>query len=743
MGVKGLWEAVRRRQQTIQIELKTFAGKRVAIDIAGWLYKAVWRFALEFLLEHQGPSLDSEAETPQQLTSSRLCLYRTAWLSAVACRLEAVRAAGVEPLCVFDGAPLKAKEEANQRRRRAAAAFAAAALLQHSEGKLGSSKQTARKGLSVPEAFKLFVQEELRKQQIAFLVAPYEADAQIARLVADGLAAAAISEDGDLLAYGCRQVLSKFSHEAGAAVLTDLHGLLRSFKSARGKQWSLEALQLACCLSGCDYHPRGIAGVGFHKAERLLTAHGPDVQTIVESLRRAGRTIAPDCLDKIRVALLAFRHQSVFVLQGKEHIKCAPLTEPPLPLDGYTQQMLGPLLTGSIAAGVCGGFLHPLKLSPLEFDKQTRVVEQFMSGSAELSLSRARLSSATVKGGGGLQTRKRKQRNMLANIGAKNFCMRSSRRINRWRVESEEEEGNAEGEGKEQVVQKGEEEEEEQEEEQEQEQEQEQVQEEASEELVSTLEKIRPRNQNRHKCSFNPLPEITCLPRTEGEGRHSAAAAFRGLEDQSSSSRCYTTRRKRTSFDPLRLQGLSACALKGRSSPCAEAQPFARNWNPSKEAEDAAFSLCACKMRLVLATPCICQAAPPRVQTQQRGVFTAGKGNGRKRKTKSPLSDADSKVRGQQTSKEDDSRDIEWQARRRGEFLVKSEQRQDERIEVELLQMQQGEGSVFAAAGQQLLQQRTERKAGKLRVIRHDSQQSLASLFLEGKPLTTAVINAG
>ena len=45
---------------------------------------------------------------------------------------------------------------------------------------------------------------------ISYIVAPYEADAQIALLLSEGYADIAITEDSDLLAYGCREVKSEF-----------------------------------------------------------------------------------------------------------------------------------------------------------------------------------------------------------------------------------------------------------------------------------------------------------------------------------------------------------------------------------------------------------------------------------------------------------------------------------------------------------------------------------------------------
>lgn len=46
----------------------------------------------------------------------------------------------------------------------------------------------------------------LRSEGIQVIVAPYEADAQLAYLVKNGLAHFVITEDSDLLVFGCSQV---------------------------------------------------------------------------------------------------------------------------------------------------------------------------------------------------------------------------------------------------------------------------------------------------------------------------------------------------------------------------------------------------------------------------------------------------------------------------------------------------------------------------------------------------------
>lgn len=56
-------------------------------------------------------------------------------------------------------------------------------------------------------AYKLI--EELESRNIDFIVAPYEADAQLAYLSRTGIVDIIITEDSDLLAFGAKRVLYK------------------------------------------------------------------------------------------------------------------------------------------------------------------------------------------------------------------------------------------------------------------------------------------------------------------------------------------------------------------------------------------------------------------------------------------------------------------------------------------------------------------------------------------------------
>ena len=57
----------------------------------------------------------------------------------------------------------------------------------------------------------------LKARGIIYLVAPYEADAQLAYLAMNGKIHAVITEDSDLLTFGCPRVCYKLDH-IGAAI---------------------------------------------------------------------------------------------------------------------------------------------------------------------------------------------------------------------------------------------------------------------------------------------------------------------------------------------------------------------------------------------------------------------------------------------------------------------------------------------------------------------------------------------
>lgn len=135
--------------------------------------------------------------------------------------------------------------------------------------------------------------EELRKLGIQFVVAPYEADAQLAYLCRTGVVDAVITEDSDLIAYGCPRVLFKLdkngdarewrrrwlgstaeSFKAGATSVKDTAMLQNesTVQLERLHQYDDDLLVLMCVLAGCDYCP-SLPGVGIKKANGIINTY--------------------------------------------------------------------------------------------------------------------------------------------------------------------------------------------------------------------------------------------------------------------------------------------------------------------------------------------------------------------------------------------------------------------------------------------------------------------------------------
>ncbi len=107
--------------------------------------------------------------------------------------------------------------------------------------------------------------KELRKLKIPYVVAPYEADSQIAYLDAHDHIQAVLTEDSDLLVFGCRVALFKMT-PAGAVseIRREDLGKMKEFES-----WDFCKFRQMCILSGCDYLPSPV-GVGLKKAMKHL-----------------------------------------------------------------------------------------------------------------------------------------------------------------------------------------------------------------------------------------------------------------------------------------------------------------------------------------------------------------------------------------------------------------------------------------------------------------------------------------
>eukprot|EP00980_Cylindrotheca_fusiformis_P031695 scaffold26800_cov127-Cylindrotheca_fusiformis.AAC.2 len=259
---------------------------RIGIDITSWVYKAAHgfgdklgdgRFLTNYgraeLLKEQGPAVDNEENIAE---------YVSACTTYVMKRLETLRDEGdAELLVVLDGdtPPIKAKEVERRRKVRNEHVRNRDEPLDPNENNIvaANEKRTkANRRAGAGRHLTRIIHELikcLRKSQISFLVAPYEADSQLAYLSKVELIDLIVTEDSDLVAYGARAVLYKSVAEIGKG---RPRGTLLQYEAIGAVSGTLDFSDftpvmmavLFVCL-GCDYCEK-LKGIGIQTAARIV-----------------------------------------------------------------------------------------------------------------------------------------------------------------------------------------------------------------------------------------------------------------------------------------------------------------------------------------------------------------------------------------------------------------------------------------------------------------------------------------
>ena len=122
---------------------------------------------------------------------------------------------------------------------------------------------------------------KLRHGSVDIIVAPFEADAQLAFIACNQECDVVISQDSDLVAYGVPFVLAKFSFStmSGVAACLDLSKLTP-------RPASFEVFRGACILAGGDC-TSGLPGFGIKKSLALLK-NFDSAEKLIESLQTSG-----------------------------------------------------------------------------------------------------------------------------------------------------------------------------------------------------------------------------------------------------------------------------------------------------------------------------------------------------------------------------------------------------------------------------------------------------------------------
>lgn len=218
MGITGLISQVEKASTSVHVS--RLRGSVCVVDANGWLHRASYGCAEDL---YYGRPTDQYV---------RFCLKR----------LQIVIDAGIKPIMVFDGQRLPAKEVTHKNRQSLRHEKRQKVEQLLADGRASKAKELMRNCVEVtPEMAKNLI-NALRSKDIDFVVAPFEADAQMAYLVNNGFADFVITEDSDLLVYNCRLCLFKLdSNGNGKLVDTSLisHCLGRSFDATKFRHMAI------------------------------------------------------------------------------------------------------------------------------------------------------------------------------------------------------------------------------------------------------------------------------------------------------------------------------------------------------------------------------------------------------------------------------------------------------------------------------------------------------------------------
>ncbi|NXD21162.1 EXO1 Exonuclease, partial [Spelaeornis formosus] len=288
MGIQGLLQFLREAAEPCHV--RRYGGLPVAVDTYCWLHKGAYACAEKLA---RGEPTD---------------LYVAFCMKLV----HMLFSFGIKPILVFDGCTLPSKKDVEKarRERRQASLLKGKQLLQ--EGKLSEARECFGRSINITHAMAHEVIKAARAQGVDCIVAPYEADAQLAYLSKIGMVHAVITEDSDLLAFGCKKVFLKIDKFGNGLEIDQTR--LGNCKQL-GNVFTEEKFRYMCILSGCDYLP-SINGIGLAKACKLLKlANNPDIIKVIKKMGqylKMNITVPEEYIQGFTRANNTFLYQLVF-----------------------------------------------------------------------------------------------------------------------------------------------------------------------------------------------------------------------------------------------------------------------------------------------------------------------------------------------------------------------------------------------------------------------------------------------
>lgn len=286
MGITGLLPQLKPIQNPVS--LQRYEGQTLAIDGFAWLHKSACSCAYELGMD---------------LPTNR-------YLQFFIKRIEMMKRYNVTPYFVFDGDSLPVKKATDLKRREQRVKNKEMAINLWNRGEKKNAYEYFQKAVSITHEMVKCIIDYCQKTKIQYVIAPFEADSQLVYLEKIGLVSGIISEDSDLLIFGCKRLITKLNDYGECIEICNEDFKKLSTKFPLG-MLTQEQRILLVCLAGCDY-TSGIPKVGLVTAMKFIKQFN-DMDTIILNIKRQGKLkIPPTFQEEFSTALFAFQYQRVF-----------------------------------------------------------------------------------------------------------------------------------------------------------------------------------------------------------------------------------------------------------------------------------------------------------------------------------------------------------------------------------------------------------------------------------------------
>ncbi|ONK75704.1 uncharacterized protein A4U43_C03F19660, partial [Asparagus officinalis] len=223
-------------------------------------------------------------------------------------RVNLLRHHGIKPVLVFDGGLLPTKIDQETKRSRARKENLERAVEHEAAGNSAAAFVCYQKAVDISPSIALGLIKVLKQEKVDYIVAPYEADAQMTFLCMNKLVDAVITEDSDLIPFGCSRIIFKMD-KFGQGVQYQSSMLGRN-KELDFTGFTKQMLLEMCILSGCDYL-QSLPGMGLKRAYSLVQKF-KSYEKVIKHLRYSAFSVPPHYEENFKKAMWAFLHQRVY-----------------------------------------------------------------------------------------------------------------------------------------------------------------------------------------------------------------------------------------------------------------------------------------------------------------------------------------------------------------------------------------------------------------------------------------------